>query len=151
MDITFSAYYWLAAGAVLMLMEVLLVPGIGFLFMGLAAVITGLLVWAGVSAENIYGQFAWFFGFTIVWAVLLWKTLKSFRLNPKAGQYDNIVGTDAVVHGTPLVRGVTGQVQWSGTLMNAELTDDAPGEIPVGAKVEIAAVKGNTVFVRPRG
>ncbi len=145
-----SAYYWLIAGAVLMVLEAFAVPGIGFMFAGLAALLTGLLVKLGFTGDNIYAQFATFFGLTVIWAALLWKTLKSFRLNPKGGHYDNMVGTSATVHEKPLVHGVPGQVKWSGALMNAELSSNASGEALQDTQVEIVAVKGNTLIVKPK-
>jgi membrane protein implicated in regulation of membrane protease activity len=141
-------YLWFIAGAVFLTLEALGITGIGFLFAGLAALVTGILVEYGVASPDGYGQWAWFFGLTAAWAAILWKPMQRFMKTPKEGGYSNMVGDDATVIEGGLAPGSKGKVRWSGTIMDAEL---APGmaALPAGASVIIREVKGNTLIVAP--
>jgi membrane protein implicated in regulation of membrane protease activity len=141
---------WLIAGAVLLALEAFGIPGIGFLFAGIAAVIVGGFVELGVidplAATTQWGVF---FLTTTLLAVLLWKKLKTWRMNPNAPHYSNIVGTEAIVT-QPLVGDAVGEVRWSGTLMRARLAAQTVAELPVGATVIIREADGNILLVAPK-
>ncbi len=144
---------WLIVGAICLAIEALGIPGIGFLFAGLAAILTGLLVHLNVvDAANNGIQIAVFFATTTLLAVVLWKKLKSWRTNPaSAGDYRNMIGDVAIVGQDGLARGKVGQVSWSGTTMMAELSEQS-GTISVaqGDAVEIVEIKGNRLIVAPK-
>lgn len=147
------AQIWLIVGAVMLAIEALGVPGIGFLFAGLAAVFTGLLVHLGVlDAANSGVQIAVFFSATTLLAVLMWKKLKSWRTSPAtAGDYRNMIGDVAIVGQDGLSKGKTGQVAWSGTTMMAELSAQSSAQsCAQGDVVEIVEVKGNKLIVAPK-
>ncbi|PZP85601.1 MAG: hypothetical protein DI582_05400 [Azospirillum brasilense] len=145
-----AAVYWLVAGAALLALEAFGVPGIGFLFAGLGALIVGLVVQAGLVAEGAFiAQWAIFFLSTTLFALLLWKKLKSWRLNPNAPQYSNMVGTEAVVT-QPLIGDAVGEVRWSGTLMRARLHDATTGDAALGTTVIVRAMDGNVLLVAPK-
>ncbi len=142
---------WLIAGMVLIGLEVFGVPGIGLLFAGIAALITGVLVESGLMASDNYTmQFACFFVLTGISALLLWKPMQRWRTAPAAaGDYNNMVGDKVVVIGD-LARGKTGKARWSGTTMQARLIPDAVVDIlPDGADAEIVAVDGNMLILKP--
>lgn len=130
--------------------EAFAIPGIGFFFGGLAAVVVGGLLIGGVlSPEEIVWQFTVWFAVTGVMAVALWKPLQKIRVNKNAdSSFNNIVGTHAKVAEAPLKAGFPGKVTWSGTLMNARLESGGASEVPVGAEVLITKVDGNTVTVK---
>jgi len=138
-------YWWLAAGAIFCVLEILGVSGIGFLFAGLAALCVGIAVtghW--ILPESYLIQAAWFFALTLFWAALLWK-----KLRPKKGiTYQDTVGARGTVVKGALVKGKMGSVQWSGTIMNAELTG-AVDSLPEGSNVVIQSVRGNVLVVTP--
>jgi len=139
--------YWLLVGAGLLALEAFGVPGVGFLFAGLAAIIVGAVVELGVIAsENMVAQGAVFLVTTTMLAILLWKQLKGWRLNPNIPQYNNIVGTEAVVT-QPLMGDRVGEVRWSGTLMRAKLADTTAAELPVGSIVIVRKADGNLLLV----
>lgn len=141
--------YWLLAGAVLLALEAFGLPGLGFLFAGLAAILVGLTVESGfVAADAVVAQWAIFFLATGLFAVLLWKKLKQWRMNPAIQPYSNIVGTEAHVT-QPIAAGGEGEVRWSGTLMRARAADGQP--IASGTTVLVQAVEGNVLHVAPRG
>ena len=68
---------WLVAGALFIALEIFGMPGIGFLFAGLGALVVGALVEFGViAADAVVLQFVIFFAFACISAALLWKKLK---------------------------------------------------------------------------
>ncbi len=139
---------WLIAGAVFIGIEMFGVPGIGFLFAGIAALMVGGGVELGVIApENTILQFALFFLITTISAVLLWKKLKQVR----GPSYSNMVGTEAEVIGGGLSGQREGQVKWSGTIMRARLADDVTIDVlPSGTFVIIKKVEGTLLHVAPK-
>ena len=142
--------YWLIAGALALGLEAFGIPGIGFLFVGLGAIVTGLLVETSILAEgNLPSQVAAFLISTVLFTIALWKRLKSWRMNPSAPRYRNMVGDEAVV-ATPLIGDAAGTVRWSGTTMQARLQPGTVAELPADARVRITAVDGNVLIVAPK-
>lgn len=145
--------WWLIAGAALMALEAFGIPGIGFFFAGLAAIVVGGLVVSDViGAESYLIQLSLWFGLTSVMAVALWKPMKRWRLNPNSkDKFSNMVGDTATICGADLAKGAPGKAKWSGTIMSAELAaESAASEIPVGTLVEVVEVRGNTLIVKPK-
>lgn len=145
-----ASILWLLAGAGMLALEAFGLPGIGFLFAGLGAILVGVAIEAGlVGAGNYIAQFAVFLVFTSIFAALLWKKLKAWRMNPRGETYQNMIGENAVIALSGLQKGATGQVRWSGTLMQAELdpSESALG-LAEGSIVKIVAVKGNVLYVK---
>lgn len=110
-------------GMVLVLVEVIAIPGIGFLFAGLAAIsLGGLITYGFVEAQTIVDQIAYLFALTIIWWVVLWTPIKKFTKNKKGDGFDNLVGTYGTVDEEGgLVAGKLGHVKWSGTRMRARI------------------------------
>ncbi|MFZ4540693.1 MAG: NfeD family protein [Rickettsiales bacterium] len=140
---------WLLAGAVLIGIEMLVIPGIGFLFAGIAALMVGGGLELGVlDPENLIIQFAIFGVITIFTAALLWKKLKR---RPATPSYDDIVGTEATVIGGGLLGTQEGQVKWSGTIMRARLDGASPMDVvPAGAHVTVRRIEGTLLYVTPK-
>jgi len=139
---------WLIAGAVFLALEAFGVPGIGFLFAGVAAFFVGLMIETGMlEATNYSWQIAAFFINSTFLAALFWKKLKAWHSAREGKGYSNMVGDEASVIGT-LAPGKEGQVRWSGTIMRAKL---AGGEaLTEGTIVVIEAVEGNLLTVRAK-
>ena len=142
--------YWLIGGAALLALEAFGIPGIGALFAGLAAIVTGLLIEFGaLPADDLLAQGATFFLATVLFAALLWKKLKNWRLSPGGPRYRNMVGDEAIVVDA-LSGDFTGNVRWSGTVMQARLQHGTVAELPIGARAVITAVDGNVLIVAPK-
>jgi membrane protein implicated in regulation of membrane protease activity len=141
--------YWLLAGVVLLAIEAFGLPGVGLMFAGFGAFSVG--VWLNVSPDmSLLNQFVVFFGTTTIWAGLLWKPLKKFRIG-KTGGFSNIIGDTAFVSGSGLQKNVVGEASWSGTIMKAELSADAAVDaLATGEQVTITAISGNTLIVKPK-
>jgi membrane protein implicated in regulation of membrane protease activity len=143
---------WLIVGALCLAAEAFGVPGVGFLFAGLSAVVVGALVHFDLIGMDHYTvQVGVFFATSALLALVLWKKLKAWRTNPRAGaEFHNIVGDGATAGKGGLVKGRTGQASWSGTTMMAILADNVSVErVAEGELLEIVAVKGNKLIVAP--
>ena len=104
-DLSTSAI-WFIAGAVLILLEIILFSGFGLLFAGLGAVTVGAGLVAG-WIESLPAQFILFFLSSAFWSAVLWKPLKSF-IEGKDSGFDDMVGSTAVVLDKPIAKGKTG-------------------------------------------
>lgn len=146
-----ASSWWLVVGAAFMALEAFGIPGAGFLFAGLAAIIVGALTLSDIIGQDaLVQQTSIWFGMTVVFGFILWKPLKRWRMNPSGkDQFSNMVGDTATVTDGALKTGFPGKAKWSGTTMVAEL---APGvdELPEGALAEIADVRGTVLILKPR-
>ena len=140
---------WLIADTLCIALEAMAVPGIGFLFAGMAAItIGGLLNFDIVETDEILKQFALFLGLTFGWAALLWVPLKKFRKKQMDNNFSNIIGEVAIVESDLLNKKKDGKVKWSGTIMRAKLSQDSSTEsINKGQEVVITAIDGNLLTV----
>ncbi len=145
-------YMWLAFGAALILIEVFTVPGLGLFLGGIGAITTGILITVKlIDANNIIEQISCFFGVTTITTIILWRTIKKFRIrqahkNPI--QLNNMVGATAIIGKDGLKKDQLGQAHWSGTIMNAIL--DAQSKVdflPADSQVTIKSVTGTTLIV----
>ena len=119
--ITNPGILWVMVAVVCIVIEVS-IPGIGGLFSGVAALTLGARLILGViHPETVVGQFAWFFGLTIVWAAILWIPLKKM-MKPSEEAYSDIIGTHAEV-ASKLEKGKLGTVKWSGTIMRSRIVE----------------------------
>ena len=143
---------WLLAGAALLALEAFGLPGIGFLFIGLGAIVTGVAIEIGIAAADDYiSQFAIFFVTSGALTVLLWRKLKTWHTNPKATErFSNMIGDSAIIGKGGIAPGKEGQAQWSGTTMRAVLAPEITAALAEGAAVTIIAVRGNLITVKPR-
>lgn len=141
---------WMVFAVVLFLLEVLALPGIGFLFGGLGALtLGGLMAYQVLVPESVTLQIAYFFGFTCLWAAVLWVPFRKWSATRKRGGYNNILGSRALVVERPILPGQQGKVKWSGTVMNAELhKDDVKAE--VGETVWIKRTEGSMLHISTR-
>ncbi len=148
-----APYIWLAAGALFLALEAFGASGVGFLFAGLGAIVTAILVnYDIVDTDDTLAQFAWFFATTVVWTIILWKPMKKLRIGKDSGEkYSNIIGSSGIVTDGALEKGKGGKVKWSGTIMQAEIAEGAGVDrIEEGEIVVISDVKGTVLFVAPK-
>ncbi len=142
---------WLVVGVVFFALEMLGVPGVGFLFAGLGALtVGGALDFALIPADDFLLQLLVFLASSALWAAILWKPLKKWKSGKHKQPYNNIVGQTAVV-GDGGVNKLGGEVKWSGTIMKARLCDKCSVEsLQAGAQVTITEINGNTLTVTPK-
>lgn len=137
---------WIFIGFTGLLIEILWIPGIGFLFLGLGALTNAIVL--GNFSNSVPYQYINFGLFAFIWFALLWWPLKKMvygRKNTK--EYSDMIGKNVEVWGIALNSSVIGQVKFSGTVMNAKLNDSLSGPVTVGTSLKITAIEGNVLIV----
>lgn len=146
------SYIWIAAGIAFLALEAFGISGIGFFFAGLGALTTAVFIKLGITGEGSYlAQFSWFFTFTVLWAILLWKPIRKFQLGRHGHKqgYSNMVGDSATLSAQGLRPGEEGEAVWSGTIMRAKLAPGVKEPVAGGARVRIVEVQGIVLIVTP--
>ncbi len=147
MTITILWYYWLIAGMLLLLGEMLL-PSFTLLWFGLAAMLTGLLLLVmpdlGLSLQLLFWALA-----SIVFTVMWFKFFKPTMTDKtKAGiSKEAVTGETGIVIRAPHdeIRGI---VRFSLPLLGADEWEFiCSQECQVGDRVEVVDVSGNTLVV----
>lgn len=136
-----APWSWIIAGLVLLALE-LVVPGGYLLWMGIAGILTGLLV--------LFQPLAWpvqwlIFGMLSLVSILIWIRLMRHRasqsdrplLNQRA---EHFIGQEAVL-GQPIVGGF-GRLALGDTVWRI-----AGPDLPMGQKVRIVGAEGNVLRV----
>ena len=141
------AVAWLILGVTLIILEVSLLPGVGLLFAGLAAVTTNFLLEFNIIEHSLLIEIAVFAILTAIWAAILWIPLKRYSKQPSTETYTNMVGSVAYVEGKNLSPNEIGNVKWSGTTMRAKLAENATKPVLVGEAVKIIEIKENILYV----
>ena len=140
-----SVEMWLIVGIIFIVIELLHLPNIGFLFLGLGALSCGILT-STFPHLTIYQWIV--FGLTsLFWFAVLWLPLKRYvyKKNSKS-TYSDMVNNEVYVYNKPIIAGESGQVKWSGTIMNATLDASEAKEVAIGEKLYIKEVRGNTLI-----
>jgi membrane protein implicated in regulation of membrane protease activity len=141
-----ALYAWLTAGALMLAVEALGAPGVGFLFAGIGSVCVGILLSFGIIAEDAWLNqgVAWGLA-TAISALLLYKPLKRWR-SEKADHYSNMLGTTATVEAPGLQPGIEGQARWSGAIMRARLAEGV-NAVDEGHVLRVVGVEGTLLIL----
>jgi len=139
-------WHWWIAGAVLLIVE-MAAPGAFFLWMGVSAGITGLILLVFPSMGWEY-QFLFFALFSVV-SILVWRRYLKSRpittdkptLNRRGEQY---VGRTLTL-AEPIINGI-GKVKLADTIWKIEGED-----MPKGSKVTVTGVDGTALKVEKSG
>lgn len=142
---------WLFFGTLLVIMEALTIPGVGFLFSGFGAITVGILIALGIISKNNFDwQLAVFLCSSVVWAFILWKPIKNYvnKSNSKIKlDNNNIVGQEVEVV-KDLIKNKVGQVKWSGTIMKAKIDEESKiDKINKGKVALVKDVNGNILII----
>ena len=141
---------WLIAGAILIILEIVLFQGFGFLFAGLGAMSVGAGLITG-WIDSLSAQFILFFLSTAFWTAILWKPLKKFIAGKESG-FDDMVGSTAVVYAQSIEKGKMGKLKWSGTIMKCQFDPEAEGRKIIAPETEviITAVSKGILIIREK-
>jgi len=126
---------WLITGALLIILEIVLFPGIGFLFAGLGAISVSAGLIAG-WIDSLSAQFILFFLATAFWTAILWRPLQKLIAGKGSG-FDDMVGSTAVVFGQSIEKGKMGEVKWSGAIMKCQFEPGAEGLAMIDPETEV--------------
>jgi membrane protein implicated in regulation of membrane protease activity len=139
-------WLWILAGLVLMVAEVVAPGGIIMLFFGVAALIVGALVAAGLGGP-VWFQWLLFSVLSIVSLVTLrGPILRRMREGvARSAQVDSLVG-ELVLLITDLAPGAEGKVELRGTSWTAKNVGDRP--LSKGQQCKVDRIDGLKLFVR---
>ncbi|MFN7039490.1 MAG: NfeD family protein [Alphaproteobacteria bacterium] len=142
----YNPHSWIILGLLLIVIETFIVPGIGFLFAGLAAFTTGALINFGILENQLYTQIACFLTSSVIYGLILWVPLKKFsKSSPNV--IKNIIGDKAIIYDESISSGKTGKVKWSGTIFQARLLDGDQIRYK-DTEVEIVKIEGNILIIK---
>ena len=134
---------WLLIGLVLIVAEMFMLPGLGMLFVGLGALSVGLLEIMYPKLHEM--QYIIFIVSTLLWFMLLWKPMNRHIYKKHVSVVPNIIGSKVKVVHQALEVGSIGQVEWSGTVMNAKLSQNVTSSAKIGTMLEVVEVQGNVL------
>lgn len=150
---THQAGFWIAIGFMLLAAEVLLFgfTTILFLFAGIGALITGLLMSAGMLAETWIVGVSSFGISTGVVSVLLWRPLRKMQDDnvPTQSHSSDLIGYEFVLKSDmSLVN--TGDHRYSGVDWKVELDPSAEVDnLSAGQRVVVVSVDAGVFRVKP--
>ena len=136
---------WLVVGILLILIDVVQLPGVGLVFLGLGALSTCI----SLAYYDVHNYQLPIFGISsFVWFVILYKPIKHFLQNKHGTDTDvkDIVGSVVVVVEAPLTSKEEGKVKWSGTIMRAQLDPSISSHVAVGSNLVVQSVRGNLLI-----
>lgn len=142
-----SVELWAIIGVICLIIEFTKLPGIGFLFLGLGALSSSILISNYPNFfYNQYIVFAYFGLLSFLWFTILWWPLKKYVYNKSKGQdYFDMIGSEVEVY-SRMAPGEVGQVKWSGTIMNARLSEAETEVAEKNAKLYIQQIHGNILI-----
>lgn len=138
---------WILSGLALLGLELLL-GSFYLLFLGLAAIIVGLIAMFGASGP-LWLEWLLFIVFSAGLVLLLRKPLLGkFNLRSDPRDIDSLVGTAAVAVDTILPGGI-GKVDMRGTVWTAH--NGGASALAPGQRCRVERVEGLSLWVRPEG
>jgi len=145
--------FWIALGFVLMASEVL-VFGFGtiiFLFAGLGAVLTGLLMTFGALPETWIAGVSSFGISTGIFSVLLWRPFSKLQVGkrPVSGHSSDLLGLEFVLQ-QDVSLASPGSYRYSGIDWSVEIDVSASeSSIAKGSRVAVVSVDAGVFRVKP--
>lgn len=150
---THQSGFWIAAGFIMLAAEVLLFgfTTIILLFAGLGAIVTGLLMMAGLLPETWIAGTACFGISSGIASLLLWKPLRNMQdgMTPQKKQSSDLIGLEFTVM-QDITAVQPGRHRYSGVDWTVELDHTASIEtIAAGQRVAVTSVDAGIFRVKP--
>ena len=141
-------WHWLVLGLVLLAAELASAGGFYIIFVGVGALIVGVLAALG-AAGPVWVQMLLFAVFSVA-ALSFFRSplLKALQLNPQRPQVDALVGEIGVV-AEDLAPGAVGRIELRGTAWSAR--NAASLLLPRGVRCRVVSVDGLTLLVEAEG
>jgi len=137
-------WLWLAAGLLLLVIELATPSGFFVMFFGLGALTVGVLTRLGISGAP-WLQWLIFTILSVVYLLLFRGRLRR-RLFPPPDNVDTLIGELAIPR-ERIRPGEVGRVDLRGALWTAR--NEAPGVVEAGQRCRVTRVDGLLVFVQP--
>jgi membrane protein implicated in regulation of membrane protease activity len=135
---------WLIIGIICIVMEFSTIPGIGFLFIGLGSFSNAILI--NIIPGPWEYQVIFLALFSLLWFTILWWPLKKYVYNTgEKKDHFSMIGSEVVVFSQVIEPDGSGQVKWSGAVMNAKLSYHDEQKAVAGQKLYIISVEGNVL------
>ncbi len=146
------AGFWIALGFTLLAAEVLLFgfTTIVFLFSGLGALVTGLLIMAGILPQSWIAGVASFGISTGIFSALLWVPLKKMQNRAEAPQtpHSDFIGLEFVLQ-HDITSTSPGHYRYSGIDWKVEIARDGGDKLPKGQRVKVESIDVGILRVKP--
>ena len=150
---THQGEFWITTGFILLALEVLIMglSTIVFLFVGLGALLTGMLMLTGVLPET------WIAGISSMGlasgliATLLWKPMRRLQgaRKPRADQTSDFIGLEFVCDQT-VTSQAAGRYRYSGVDWRVELDPrSSVSRIDAGTRVKVTSLDAGILRVSP--
>jgi inner membrane protein len=135
---------WLAAGLVLLLVELVTPSGFFVMFFGLGAITVGVFQALGIMGSAVT-QWAVFTALSIIYLLVFRGRMQQGVAHPPAN-VDTLVGELAVPR-ERILPGQVGRVDLRGAVWSAR--NDASALVEAGQRCRVTAVDGLTLYVQP--
>ena len=150
---THIAEFWIGIGFLLLALEILVLgfSTVIFMFAGIGALVTGLLVMVGILPETWIATVASVGILTGVTGVVLWKPFRAMQegKQPAAGHSSDLIGLEFVLQGD-VSKTAPGKHRYSGVDWNVELHRSvAQDTLSAGSTVSVAEVDAGVFRVKP--
>ena len=139
-------WYWIVAGAVLIIME-LVVPSFFILWFGVGALLVALALWL-LPGLSLTAQIALWSGASLVMVLLWFRVIAGDRLKTQSGTAQGEVIGEIGLLVSAVAPFQHGKVRFQKPILGSEQwTCMAEEAIPAGERVRILAFEGNCVKV----
>jgi len=139
-------WYWIVAGAVLIIME-LVVPSFFILWFGVGALLVALALWL-LPGLSLTAQIALWSGASLVMVLLWFRVFAGDRLKTQSGTTQGEVVGEIGLLVSAVAPFQHGKVRFQKPILGSEQwTCMAEEAIPAGERVRILAFEGNCVKV----
>jgi membrane protein implicated in regulation of membrane protease activity len=140
-----SEFFWMIFGIIAITLEIFIVSGIGFLFVGLGALTSFAALNFNILEADIVTNLAVFLTSVVAWWALLWYPMK---LSKRSGESYQGLNGSVITLSSEIRKGKTGSIIWSGVKMRATLDKEEPASLlKEGTKARITKIKGNMLYL----
>jgi inner membrane protein len=138
-------WMWLAAGLVLLILELVTPSGFFVMFFGLGALTVGVLVRLEVAGAA-WAQWLLFITVSLAYLLLFRRQLQSRVQGSSAAAVDSLVGTVAITQ-ERILPGQVGRVEVRGSAWSAR--NETPTAIEPGRRCRVVAIDGLMLSIQP--
>ncbi|NRA73322.1 MAG: hypothetical protein HRU36_01050 [Rickettsiales bacterium] len=140
-----SKFIWMILGIVMILLEMVLVSGMGCLFAGLGALTTVVVLEYQIIESKFVIELVVFLTSSVAWWFVLWYPIKLLKRDKES--YQGLVGS-VVTLSNDVKKGQKDSILWSGVRIRAAL-DKSENALLLkkGTKAKIKRIKGNVLYL----